>query len=385
MAINNLPKYKDIRNSIRRSGRYPYVGTAVKDTIVIHHSLTPMKAAGSTPQAFANHHIDANGWHGCAYPFVITWDGTIHQTDDLDRRTYHAGNTNTRSIGICVAGDFRKGKEKPSQAQLDSLYLLVKELKEELPKLKTVLGHQECPGYSWKNCPGDNWNYKDVIAGRGVTVTPENPAPTKAVQPERLPDTYVVQEGDTFWSIAKELEGIDVDDLVARNPHVDPKALKIGMVLNLAKKAEGQSYTVKAGDTFWGIARAYNGVEMEDIIKANPSVDPKELKVGQKIIIPVAVSAPVSKPAPVAKPKPVAKPAPSKPKADNGIKVVGKIKMTEVKNFTYVYSKPSSGSGKLGQAKRNAVFNISGSVPGWWEVVYNGKRAYIADKYATRV
>ena len=86
MSIQNLPKYKDMRHSIRRNGRYPIVGTKVKDTIVIHHSLTPMKAKGSTPQAFANYHIDSNKWPGCAYPFVITWDGTIWQTDDFDRQ-----------------------------------------------------------------------------------------------------------------------------------------------------------------------------------------------------------------------------------------------------------------------------------------------------------
>ncbi|WP_176215137.1 peptidoglycan recognition protein family protein [Cytobacillus gottheilii] len=174
MAIKDLPKYKDIRNTIRRNGRYPYVGTACKDTIVIHHSLTAMKLAGSTPQAFANTHIDKNGWHGCAYPFVITWEGTIWQTDDLDRRTYHAGNTNTRSIGICVAGDFRKGKEKPTDAQILSLYLLIKELQRALPKLTRILGHQECPGYSWKNCPGDNWSYKDVVAGKFIATAKKN-------------------------------------------------------------------------------------------------------------------------------------------------------------------------------------------------------------------
>ena len=237
MEIQNLPKYKDIRNSIRRNGRYPNVGTKVKDTIVIHHSLTPMKAKGSTPHAFANHHINSNKWPGCAYPFVITWDGTIWQTDDLDRRTYHAGNTNTCSIGICVAGDFRKkegAREKPTQEQMESLYLLVKELKKTLPKLNRVLGHQECPGYSWKNCPGDNWDYRRVINGElvssdDVVVSPNPPSP--------LPEQYIIQEGDTFWSIAKEIKGITVEQLISANPGIDPKQLKVGQKINLAKAA----------------------------------------------------------------------------------------------------------------------------------------------------
>ncbi|MBS4207498.1 peptidoglycan recognition family protein [Bacillus sp. FJAT-50079] len=144
------------------------MGTGVKDTIVIHHSMTAMQLRGSTPQGFANTHIDTNCWPGIAYPFVIMPDGTIYQCDDLDRRTYHAGDTNTRSIGICVVGDFRKegAKEVPTTEQMQSVYLLVKELQNTLPKLTRILGHQECPDYSWKNCPGDTWNFKDVIAGK---------------------------------------------------------------------------------------------------------------------------------------------------------------------------------------------------------------------------
>jgi hypothetical protein len=136
MAIKDLPKYKDIRNTIRRNGRYPLVGTGVKDTIVIHHSMTAMLLKGSNPNSFANTHIDTDKWPGIAYPFVIMPDGTTYQCDDLDRRTYHAGDTNTRSIGICVVGDFRKegAREVPTDAQKQSLYLLVKELQKTLPK-----------------------------------------------------------------------------------------------------------------------------------------------------------------------------------------------------------------------------------------------------------
>lgn len=182
--IKDLPKYKDLRGSIRRKGRYPVVGTSVKDTIVIHHSMTSHKAKGSTPQAFANYHIDSNKWPGIAYPFVISPDGTINQCDDLDRRTYHAGNTNTRSIGICVIGDFRKegAKEKPTEAQMMSLYLLVKELQATLPKLKIIKGHQECPGYSWKNCPGDTWDYKSVVNGSFIKTVEK---PKEEIKPDQ--------------------------------------------------------------------------------------------------------------------------------------------------------------------------------------------------------
>lgn len=69
----------------------------------------------------------------------------------------------------------------------------------------------------------------------------------------------------------------------------------------------------------------------------------------------------------------------------SNIKAVGKIKMTGVNNYTFIYSKTSDKSTRLGQAHKNKVFNIAGSVPGWYEVIYEGKRGYIKDKYASRV
>jgi LysM repeat protein len=48
------------------------------------------------------------------------------------------------------------------------------------------------------------------------------------------PDTYVVKSGDTLGSIAVAL-GVTVDDIVSANPGVDPAALKIGQQLKVPK------------------------------------------------------------------------------------------------------------------------------------------------------
>ena len=45
------------------------------------------------------------------------------------------------------------------------------------------------------------------------------------------------------------------------------------------------AYTIKSGDSLAKIARA-NGVSLADLEAANPGVDPKRLKVGQKINLP---------------------------------------------------------------------------------------------------
>jgi LysM repeat protein len=55
-------------------------------------------------------------------------------------------------------------------------------------------------------------------------------------------------------------------------------------------KENGYEYKVAAGDTLMIIAKAYRDqgikVTAEQILKANPGLDPKSLKVGQKIFIP---------------------------------------------------------------------------------------------------
>jgi LysM repeat protein len=55
-------------------------------------------------------------------------------------------------------------------------------------------------------------------------------------------------------------------------------------------RESGYEYKVAAGDTLSIIARAYRGqgikVTTDQILKANPGLDPKNLKVGQKIFIP---------------------------------------------------------------------------------------------------
>ncbi|AYP68608.1 N-acetylmuramoyl-L-alanine amidase precursor [Exiguobacterium phage vB_EalM-132] len=340
MAIKDLPLYKDIRGSIRRSGRYPYVGTAVKDTHVIHHSLTET----GTPQAFANYHIDTNGWHGCAYHFVIQKDGTIFQVDDLDRRTYHAGNTNTRAIGTCLVGDFRKGKQKPTAAQIRALYLLNLELYKVLPNMRYTKGHQECPGYAWKNCPGDNWNYRDAISGSKV----ETPTQTKPITGA----TYEVQEDDTLWSIAQGIDGVSLDNIMDWNPKVDPNDLKIGQVINIRKPATTSTakttdYTIKAGDTLWAIASRLSWVEVPDLLAINKGLKADSLTVGQKIKIPAKPTTTTTAPK-----APTPAPTPS---------YVGK--RVEAKTTVRFYSKPSwDDKDVAGEVTKGLGFTITGRV-----------------------
>ena len=52
----------------------------------------------------------------------------------------------------------------------------------------------------------------------------------------------------------------------------------------------GKEYTVAKGDAYYKIAKAH-GVSITALAKANPNVDSRKLKVGQKLIVPVADTA----------------------------------------------------------------------------------------------
>jgi N-acetylmuramoyl-L-alanine amidase len=83
--------------------------------------------------------------------------------------------------------------------------------------------------------------------------------------------------------------------------------------------------------------------------------------------------------------KAASKPAASSSKTISGIKVAGYIKIVNVKNAAYICDKASSNSKNVGTAKLGEKLPISGSVPGWYEVIYGGKRRYVNEKYGKRV
>jgi LysM repeat protein len=160
--------------------------------------------------------------------------------------------------------------------------------------------------------------------------------------------TYTIRSGDTFSAVAERL-GVPLDELLAANPGIDPGGLQDGDVINLPESVAGapangatptpggatstpepeeppveeppvedtpveeepiptdtpppppadtpapevtptaqslgRTYTVEPGDSMASIAARF-GYTVEQLIEANPGVDPNNLQPGQTIILP---------------------------------------------------------------------------------------------------
>ena len=123
--------------------------------IVIHHGMTRRGLAGTNLESYLQYHVRTNNWSCGGYPFGVEPDGKIKQAYDMEVQTPHVGNANRHSLGIVLPGDFRY--EEPTEIQWKHAVELTLYLLQQLPlKNIKILGHQEVPGYSWKECPAFN-------------------------------------------------------------------------------------------------------------------------------------------------------------------------------------------------------------------------------------
>lgn len=102
-------------------------------------------------------------------------------------------------------------------------------------------------------------------------------------------DKYVINPADTFYKISR-LFNTTIDELQKLNPEANPNSLKIGQeicvpVPSLLPCYDGEFYTVKDGDTLYTIATAY-GITLDNLIRRNPTIDPNSIFIGQQICVP---------------------------------------------------------------------------------------------------
>lgn len=133
--------------------------------IIIHHSHTPDGKTLSW-EAIRKYHMETNGWYDIGYHrgVELVGDKVVilkGRPDDVSGAHVKELHINSRSIGICVVGNY--DEEKPDWAHLNALKEIchVYMINYNIPVSK-VLGHREVgrlAGFDWekgqyKSCPG---------------------------------------------------------------------------------------------------------------------------------------------------------------------------------------------------------------------------------------
>ena len=98
-------------------------------------------------------------------------------------------------------------------------------------------------------------------------------------------DEYIVKSGDTLYAIAQKY-GTTVDNLKSIND-LTTDSLAIGQILKVpteSNEIDNDTYTVKSGDTLYGIANKYNTTV--DAIKDLNNLISNTLSIGQTLKIP---------------------------------------------------------------------------------------------------
>ena len=100
--------------------------------------------------------------------------------------------------------------------------------------------------------------------------------------------TYTVKSGDTLYGISNQF-GVSVTDLMRQNNISNASTLKVGQVLTIPKTLGTNPnttflYTVVSGDSLYGIARKYN-TTVNELIRLN-NLKSNSLSIGQTLKIP---------------------------------------------------------------------------------------------------
>lgn len=150
--LDNLNKDIDIKEvDYKWSGDLTEYNVPKK--LVVHHAAT--KAA--SPETIHKWHLD-KGYGGIGYHYYIKKDGTIYKGRDEKMKGAHTLNENSKSIGVCLEGNYQE--EKPSQKQMDSLSKLGASLIIKY-NMEDIVGHRDC---NQTLCPGKNINIEEIKA-----------------------------------------------------------------------------------------------------------------------------------------------------------------------------------------------------------------------------
>jgi len=160
--------------------------------------------------------------------------------------------------------------------------------------------------------PGVNANslqIGSILCIPTVQTSPVPPTtPTMPVFCQEGAFPYTVQDGDTLWWLSQTYD-VSVQSIIDANPGVNANSLQVGSTLCIPTVQtmpaspttptrpvfcpEGAfPYIVQDGDTLWWLSQTYD-VSVQNIIDANPGVNPQNLLIGSTLCIPTVQTPPV--------------------------------------------------------------------------------------------
>jgi nucleoid-associated protein YgaU len=283
-------------------------GTGVSTLNPPVHALEPAPTSAAGPST-TEHVVVAGETLGDIslkyYKTSKQWKRIVDANPGLDPRTVKVGQKlkivldQPAAVATAAAPVAGPGERTYTIKSNDSLYGIA----------KRELGS----GARWKEIQGLNpgLDHNDLKVGKVIKLPAASGAATTGA--EAAPGTiggrtHTVAKGETLADISKKYFGTAKrwKEFVSANPGVNPEGLKVGQKLIIpasAKPAGGAGaeavpgaalpaaegeYTVKSGDTPSSIAQAQIGGKdaVQKLLAANPGLNPKALRIGQKLKIP---------------------------------------------------------------------------------------------------
>lgn len=101
--------------------------------------------------------------------------------------------------------------------------------------------------------------------------------------------THKVTKGQGLFSISK-IYHVSEDDIIRANPGSE-SVIKVGQELRIpvGNSNAPTAHIIRTGETLYSLAKS-NGLTVDELMKANPGIDPGNFKAGNTIIIPKANS-----------------------------------------------------------------------------------------------
>jgi len=270
-AIGNGITEKDLTLKISNYmyDKFRELGIPVKITRSTDETLTPTERVNRVLSAFGNNsdvvvisnHINAGGGDGAEVIYALRNNDTLSNLilNEIGKEGQNIRSAYQRRLPSNQSKDYYFMQRNTGNTETVTVeYGFLDSTKDDVNQLK------------------NNWQeYADAVIRAVLTY--------KGISTPQQETSYIVQKGDSLWSISKKY-GLSVDEIKSAN-NLNNTMLTIGQILIIPIKQEDSNlYTVKSGDSLYSISNKY-GITVNELIKLN-NLKSNILSIGQQLIVP---------------------------------------------------------------------------------------------------